>query len=79
MFEDKTLAESINKLMLDISQDLDRSVVSVKEMGKEEEFVKYRRSVGTILAEIFESVLVPIYSKYPDLDIKGICNNREEP
>lgn len=78
MFEDKTVAESINELMLNLSRDLDHSVKLVKEKGNEEEFIKYRRSVGKILAEIFESVLVPIYTKYPELDINGIFKNRNE-
>ncbi len=78
MFEDRSVAETINKLMLDLSQDLDRSVVLVKEKGSEEELIKYRRSVGKILAEIFESVLVPIYTEYPELDVKGIFKIRDE-
>ena len=36
--------------------------------GSQEEFIKYRRSVGYILGEMQDQILAPIDDKYPDLD-----------
>lgn len=75
MFKNKDLAVDINKLMLEISKELDQSIAKAKAEASDEEFNTYRRSVGKIMAEIFETVLVPTYTKYPELDINDILKD----
>ena len=68
MIKDKVLSQNIIKLMLDISGHLDDSLYEVQERCSTEEFEKYRRGVGYILAYIATEVLNPIYRAHPDIE-----------
>jgi uncharacterized protein (UPF0305 family) len=61
-------AKAISDVMLDVSEQLNQSVVFIQKHTKdEEEFIKYRRAVGAIMATIWEEVIHPLYTEHPDL------------
>jgi len=65
-------AQSISRLMLDISGRLDASARMVMETSETEEFVKYRTVIGNLMGQIYFDVLKPIYDKYPALIPDGL-------
>jgi hypothetical protein len=69
---DRTIADKINHLMLDISARLDESVRLAMDNSDGEEFQRYRRAVGKILGEIYLEVLSPLYAQHPSLVPKGL-------
>jgi hypothetical protein len=64
----REIAESVLALMLEYSGKLDESVQLVKDTCTEDEFIDYRRAVGTIMGEMCIDIIWPIYREYPDLD-----------
>jgi hypothetical protein len=63
----KHTAEKVHKLMLDISSQLDESVAFVQKECPVEEFTVYRRAIGNILGEVWDTILRPLYEEHPDL------------
>jgi hypothetical protein len=61
-------AKKISDVMLNVSEQLNQSVIFLQEhMEEEKEFIKYRRAVGTIMATMWEEVMYPLYMEHPDL------------
>ncbi len=71
MIADQSTAKHISELMLRFSTELDDSVKVVQENCPEDELSKYRRAVGSIMAEILLEVLNPLYSTHPTLTPPG--------
>lgn len=67
MISNPYVAERISDLMLDIGDRLNESVAGVMNDCPEDEFAKYRRAVGAIMAEVLLQVLNPIYKEHPSL------------
>jgi hypothetical protein len=67
---DPETAKRISELMLRITAELNESVRMAEGNLPPDEFSKYRRSVGAIMAEILE-VLNPLYSLHPGLKPPG--------
>jgi hypothetical protein len=65
-------AQEINKLMLECTERLNRSVQLALENSEPTEFAEYRKTVGNIMGQIFCDVLVPIYKKYPAVKPKEL-------
>jgi hypothetical protein len=66
MIKETAVARQISEVLLEISGQLDRSIITVKERCPAEEFHTYRRAVGRILGEILD-VLNPLYEEHPSL------------
>ncbi len=72
MFRDKHTAEKINRLMVDISEQLTASLRLVQSECSEEEFQEYKKAVAMLLGYAFTEVAGPIYERYPDLMSDGL-------
>jgi hypothetical protein len=64
---ERAAAEKIEKIMRDVSGELDESIRIARDNTNDHEFVLYRRLVGKLMGEIFVEILQPIYSQYPEL------------
>jgi len=63
----KDVAEAILALVFEYGGKLNDSMLAVRDTGEEEEFHRYRRAVGTVLASTFENIVDPIFAEHPDL------------
>jgi hypothetical protein len=68
MLSNKETAREIEAAMRRCSAILDESVRRVMETCPDAEFKKYRRTIGTIMAEVYLKVMQPIHQRYPDLE-----------
>ena len=71
MFKDAKTAKQVSGMMLEISSQLEQSVVEIKQTCTAEEFEEYRRSVAKILTQILITVLNRLYSQHPALKPPG--------
>jgi|HubBroStandDraft_4_1064222.scaffolds.fasta_scaffold338992_2 hypothetical protein len=78
MFKHKHTADKINRLMVDISDQLTSSLRFVHSECSEEEFQKYKRAVGILLGYTFTEVAGPIYERYPELMSDGLKTAHRE-
>lgn len=67
MIEDHAIAARISETMLQVFEQLNNSIFPVMENCSTEEFKRYRRAVGAIMAEILLQIMNPLYAKHPDL------------
>lgn len=63
----REVAESILALVFEYGGKLNDSMLEVRDTGEEEEFHRYRRAVGNVLASAFENIIDPIFAEHPDL------------
>jgi hypothetical protein len=68
MLSNKETAREIEAAMRQCSAILDESIRRVMETCPDEEFKKYRRTVGAIMADVYLKVMQPIHQRYPDLE-----------
>jgi hypothetical protein len=71
MIMDETTANHISELVLRACECLNESVILVQERCATEEFRRYRRAVGAVLAEVNDQLLNPLYSDHPTLEPKA--------
>ena len=64
----KEVAAEILAFMLEYSGKLDQSVQRVKDTCSEQQFVDYRKAVGTIMGEMYMGIMWPIFSEHPELE-----------
>jgi len=60
-------AKYVSELLLDINGRLNESIERVQDTCSAEDFLEYRRRVGTLIYSVFEQILDPIYIKHPGL------------
>ena len=65
---DNQIAVEIVALMRECSDKLNVSVQRVKDTCSEEEFLEYRKAIGTIMAGMYLDVMVPIFKEHPELE-----------
>jgi len=70
MIADLDTAKRVSDLLLQITEQLNESTRMVQDTCPEAEFLRYRRAVGAIMAEILE-VINPLYSMHPSLAPPG--------
>ena len=70
MLSNKTFAKDVADLLLEYSNRLDGSVAHAKEVCSDAEFLAYRRAVGEVMGEMWDQLLSPIFTAYPDLKPK---------
>ena len=64
---DKAIAKRVSALMLEYGAKLDESISLVMAHCNEEEFKRYRQSVGHILGYMLLEIMNPLYDEHPDL------------
>lgn len=64
----REVAENVLALMLEYSGKLDQSVQLVKDNCNEQEFINYRKAIGTIMGEMYVEIMWPIFKEHPDLE-----------
>jgi hypothetical protein len=60
-------AETVSKLALRVSDDLNSILIELLEDAGEQETREYKKLIGSILGEIYFGVLRPVYDLYPDI------------
>lgn len=70
MISDGAVAKSISDLVLKACECLNETVIVAQERCRPDEFRKYRRAVGAVLAEVNDQLLNPLYSEHPALEPK---------
>lgn len=63
----RDVAASILELVFEYGGKLNDSMLTVRDSSDEEEFSRYRRAVGNVLASAFENIIDPIFAEHPDL------------
>ena len=64
----KELAQVLACTLQGCSGLLNHTVWLMKQHGTETEFLKYRKAVARVMAELGDQLLYPIWMEYPDLD-----------
>ncbi|MEQ1484661.1 hypothetical protein [Methyloglobulus sp.] len=67
MIKNKTVANNISALMLEISGQLDDSVAYVAENCDQDDLHNYRRVIGSIMGIIGIDILNNIYREFPEI------------
>jgi hypothetical protein len=71
MFTNSTLAEKIQKQLLDVSHLLETSILEVEKSCNAEEATAYKRAVGKIVTQILFDLVEPIYESNPSIKPEG--------
>ena len=64
---DRTVAEGLSILMMQIGANLDQSVAYVRDHCSKEEFEAYRTEVGKIMGAIYLDIEEKLYREHPSL------------
>ena len=68
----RDVAERMSLVLIEQSAQLNALVRLIQSTSTTEEFRKYRRGVGKVMAEILLELLNPIYAEHPDLKPEGL-------
>lgn len=68
MISSEAVAKQVNETLLNTCESLNETVVMVQQRCTPEEFKRYRRAVGAVLAEINDQLLNPLYARHPALE-----------
>ena len=71
MFADKEVAIDVLSAMDKVVGQLNASLIEIRDVCPDPEFVEYRRAVGGVMAEIYIRIREKIYVLYPDLEPKA--------
>jgi hypothetical protein len=63
----RNTAEKIISTFQDFMRQIDDSIRVVMNDSPDEDFVRYRRTAGKIMGEIFLEILQPLYGEHPHL------------
>lgn len=74
MINDKAVAAEISQLMMDMSRQLNASLIEVQERCSEAEFIAYRQVVGQLMGDMYVDVMRPIYAVHPELTPEGLLD-----
>lgn len=67
MVQSEALAERLQQAMLNIANELDKTIVDNKELFHEKELVEYKNAVDVIMMSIFDEVLTPLHERHPQI------------
>ena len=67
MIKDRETARELVAAAFDASNRLDSSIEKIVQTASPEDLQAYKRAVGTMMAELYERIFVPIFDKHPDL------------
>ena len=67
MIKDKEIAAQVKGVMEECIKQLNMSLIDVQRRCSDEEFEKYRHTVGHLIARFQQSIAEPIYEQHPDL------------
>ncbi len=74
---DKKLAEEIGITALQIGAKLDAQLRKVMENSQEDDFKKYQKATGNVLAALLTEIMNPLYSEFPELKPKQMGGSYE--
>ena len=77
MLSNKETAREVEAAMRQCSAILNESIRRVMETCSDEEFKKFRRTIGAVMADIYLNVMQPIHQRYPDFEPPEL--KRDEP
>jgi len=64
---EKEIARQLMQLMLEYGSRLDKIVQSLQEHCPEQEFNKWRLSIGTVMGTMLVEIMNPLVKEHPDL------------
>jgi hypothetical protein len=67
LFEDPETATYVLQAFLCLNRQMDECIVAVQESSPPEEIRAFKESVGYVMYEVFEKVIVPICKRHPSL------------
>jgi hypothetical protein len=71
LIENRVIAKQVSDLMSDVCGRLDESVAWVKDGCSHQEFLAYRKIMGTVIGEITLELLRPLYLRHPEIKPPG--------
>jgi hypothetical protein len=60
-------AKAISELALRASDDLNSVLIELLKGADAEKATEYKKIIGSVLGEIYFSILRPVYDRYPDI------------
>ena len=67
MFADRDVSVEVMELMKKLVDELNESIIQVRERISEDELTAYKRAIGTVMGEILIEIKIPIGDRYPEL------------
>lgn len=67
MIADKDIARQIGDSMFEIVGQIEASIKVVEQSCSAQELLAYKRAVGKVIYELYESLLEPLYKEHPNL------------
>jgi hypothetical protein len=71
MVSDPEIAKGISELMVEIEQQIAKSLTLVSERCSAEEYKAYKKATGKIVSAIVFDVIEALYEKHPTLKPPG--------
>jgi hypothetical protein len=71
MITNARAAKLISDSMLGICSQIEQSLDDLKEISSPEDFARYHKAIGKVVAPIMFEVLEPLYEEHPDLKPPG--------
>jgi hypothetical protein len=71
MVKNAGTAKKVSDLLFQCSSNLNESARLMQVEASDEEFRRYRRSVGAVMGELLFEVLNPLFSEHPELKPQG--------
>lgn len=72
MVQSQALAKTLQQSMLNIANELDKSIIVNQELFNDKELEEYKKAVGVIMMSIFDEVLAPLHKRHPEIKPKDL-------
>lgn len=72
MVQSQALAKTLQQAMLNIANELDKTIIDNQEFFNEKELEEYKKAVGVIMMSIFDEVLSPLHKRHPEIKPKDL-------
>lgn len=72
MFENQETAKRVLEKFLDISGQMNESILEVEQTASSNELRAFKRGVGYVMYEVFDKIIEPIVKRHPSLKPPGM-------
>ena len=72
MIKDPSIARQISDLMLEFSERINESILTVQEQCSPGEFKAYILAASKVLGEVLLEVMNPLYAEHPGIKPPGL-------
>ncbi|WBV20653.1 hypothetical protein [Pantoea piersonii] len=72
MVQSQALAKTLQQAMLNIANELDKTIIDNQKFFNEKELEEYKKAVGVIMMSIFDEVLSPLHKRHPEIKPKDL-------